>query len=507
LSDKKELLRMENITKRFGDFAANDQVNLTVRCGEVHALLGENGAGKSTLMNILSGVYRMDEGTIYLHGKPVNITNPIEAYNHKIGMVFQHFMLVQAMTVTENIMLSTNAAGFRLPVAKTKKLIQEFSERYDLGIDPNKRVSDMSVGEQQRVEILKVLCANSELLILDEPTAVLTPDETQRLFDVIRRLVNEENHTVIFITHKLKEVMEICDRITILRRGKNVAVVDKVNTTAEELGSYMVGRRVSQDRFSEAKVGGETALSLKNLRYFDDSGVKRLDIDELELKSGEILGIAGVDGNGQSELAKAISGIIAPKEGSIKIFGKEMHGKTQDFINEGVAHIPEDRNKLGLVGEMGIHENLVLKCIDSTEYSKAHGLRIDHKKVAEHAAQMVEKYDIRAASCMQPVASLSGGNQQKVVLAREMESIPKILIAMHPTRGVDIGASEYIHKQLIAARDRGCAILLVSADLDEILRLSDRMAVLYEGRIMGYEDPENPDINRVSLRMAGKEAD
>jgi len=502
----REYLSMEHISKYFGTFCANKDISFAVSKGEVHALLGENGAGKSTLMNILSGLYQMTEGKIYINGEEVIIRNPEDARKCGVGMVYQHFMLIPAMTVTENVLLSMNEKGIVLDFEKTRKKILELSRKYNLEIDPDKYIRDLSVGEQQRIEIIKVLCADANILVLDEPTAVLTPKEAEGLFDIIRLLVNE-GHTIIFISHKLKEIMEICDRITVLREGEKVCVVNKDETTLEDLGNYMVGRRVNLDRCVTARENNTEPilLSVKDLTYKKD-GIKKLNIDELHIHAGEILGIAGVDGNGQSELAKALTGLISPDSGQIMIGGKDLaNKKSRDFISAGVSHIPEDRNKLGLIGSMKLYENLVLKQISDKPFSRQKGKYIDYKALHRHAQTMIEKYDIRTAGDSLNVSALSGGNQQKVIVAREMELNNDIMIAVHPTRGVDIGATEYIHRQLLAARERGCGVLLISADLDEILRLSDRVAVLYEGRIMGYENPENPDINRISLLMAGKE--
>lgn len=502
---EREYLSMEHITKRFGTFVANHDVCFSVRKGEVHALLGENGAGKSTLMNILSGLYQSTEGEIYLEGKKVSIQSPQDARALGIGMVYQHFMLIPAMTVTENVMLSMSQHGFVLDFEATRKQIRTLSQKYQLEVDPDRYVRDLSVGEQQRIEIIKVLCADAKLLIFDEPTAVLTPAESEGLFAIMRLLI-QEGHTIIFISHKLKEIMEICDRITVLRAGEKVCQVNKSETTVEDLGSYMVGHKVAMERYGSApQQMEEHILELEGVCY-RENGVEKLHIDGLHVRAGEILGIAGVDGNGQSELAKAVTGLITPDQGHVRVCRQEVTGKgAKAFMDAGVTHIPEDRNRMGLVGSMTLYENLVLKQIGDAPFSSAHGMHINYKVLHAHAKELIQKYDIRTASENLPTSALSGGNQQKVIVAREMEIGGKLIVAVHPTRGVDIGASDYIHQQLIHARDRGCAVLLISADLDEILRLSDRMAILYEGKIMGYEDPADPDINRVSLLMAGKE--
>lgn len=501
----RDYLSMEHISKRFGTFYANKDVNLSVRKGEVHALLGENGAGKSTLMNILSGLYQSTEGEIYLDGKPVSIRNPQDARKLGIGMVYQHFMLIRAMTVTENVMLSMQEKGLVLNFAKTKKRIQELSEKYKLNVDPDKLVGTLSVGEQQRIEIIKVLCADAQLLVFDEPTAVLTPAESEGLFAIMRLLISE-GHTIIFISHKLKEIMAICDRITVLRHGEVVSQVNKADTTIEDLGGAMIGHKLTQQSYpNQGTRSQQPYLQLQNVCYAPENGTT-LNIEDLTLYGGEILGIAGVDGNGQSELAKVVTGLLPWDKGVITVDGQDMTGQSANgFMHAGVTHIPEDRNRMGLVGVMPIFENLVLKQIGDAPFSEKKGWFINYKVLRKHAQTLIEKYDIRTASEGLAVGSLSGGNQQKVIVAREMELASKLIIAVHPTRGVDIGASNYIHSQLIAARDAGCAVLLISADLDEILHLSDRLAVLYEGKIMGYANPENPDLNAISLMMAGKE--
>lgn len=499
-------LSMEGITKRFGSFVANNGVNFSVAKAEVHALLGENGAGKSTLMNILSGLYQMNEGHIYIGGQQATIKKPQDAKKWGVGMVYQHFMLVQAMTVVENVILSMSQGGVLLGRAQVRQKIADLSQKYGLDIHPDKLVSELSVGEQQRIEIIKVLCANASILILDEPTAVLTPGEAEGLFEIIRKLVQEE-HTVIFISHKLKEVMTICDRITVLRQGKLVGTVNKADTTADDLGDYMVGRKIVMDRIPPSAHVGAPVLQMREVRCCGKNGLPVLDIGELTVHAGEILSIAGVDGNGQSELAKAVTGLLRPQNGRILVNGQPLQGASPlAYIQAGVAHIPEDRGRMGLVGSMSIYENLVLKEISDPPYSRFHGWYIDYRRLHSHALSMIEKYDIRTADENLAVGALSGGNAQKVILAREIESHAGLLVAVHPTRGLDVGASEFVHKEIVAAREMGCAVLLISADLDEILRLADRLAVLYEGRIMGYENPEAPNISRLSLMMAGKEA-
>ena len=500
-----EILRMEHITKRFGDVFANRDVNLDVRRGEVHTLLGENGAGKSTLMNVLIGLYQPTEGEIYLNGEKVRIDSPAKAVQMGIGMVHQHFMLVEAMTVFENIILGDkHTRGVFIKKDQMRREIQALAERYGLDVDLDKVITDISVGEQQRVEILKALYRGAELLVLDEPTAALTDLEVEGLFSIIDKL-KSENKSVIFISHKMREVLRISDRITILRAGRTVCTLDRDKTTGPELANLMIGRELAPSHYEKRDGTGRCVVSLSHVDFNKTAKHSGLNDVTLSIASGEIVGIAGVDGNGQSQLAQLITGVISPEGGSVDLKdSKVAKFMPQAFILEGVSHIPEDRNKMGLVGDMSVKENLVLKSTGDRRFSLGHGLFLKKKAIRDYALELQEKYDIRCAGVEQEARSLSGGNQQKVILARELEARPDLLIAVHPTRGLDIGATRYVHDTMIEARDSGCAVLLISADFDEILEMSDRILVMFEGQIMGEYSGKNPPIEEISLAMAGK---
>ena len=500
-----EILRMEHITKRFGDVFANRDVNLDVRRGEVHTLLGENGAGKSTLMNVLIGLYQPTEGEIYLNGKKVRIDSPAKAVQLGIGMVHQHFMLVEAMTVFENIILGDkHTRGVFIKKDQMRREIQALAERYGLDVGLDKVITDISVGEQQRVEILKALYRGAELLVLDEPTAALTDLEVEGLFSIIDKL-KSENKSVIFISHKMREVLRISDRITILRAGRTVCTLDRDETTGPELANLMIGRELAPSHYEKRDGTGRCVVSLSHVDFNKTAKHSGLNDVTLSIASGEIVGIAGVDGNGQSQLAQLITGVISPEGGTVDLKdSKVAKFMPQAFILEGVSHIPEDRNKMGLVGDMSVKENLVLKSTGDSRFSLGHGLFLKKKAIRDYALELQEKYDIRCAGVEQEARSLSGGNQQKVILARELEARPDLLIAVHPTRGLDIGATRYVHDTMIEARDSGCAVLLISADFDEILEMSDRILVMFEGQIMGEYSGKNPPIEEISLAMAGK---
>ena len=500
-----EILRMEHITKRFGDVFANRDVNLDVRRGEVHTLLGENGAGKSTLMNVLIGLYQPTEGEIYLNGEKVRIDSPAKAVHLGIGMVHQHFMLVEAMTVFENIILGDkHTRGVFIKKDQMRREIQALAERYGLDVDLDKVITDISVGEQQRVEILKALYRGAELLVLDEPTAALTDLEVEGLFSIIDKL-KSENKSVIFISHKMREVLRISDRITILRAGRTVCTLDRDETTGPELANLMIGRELAPSHYEKRDGTGRCVVSLSHVDFNKTAKHSGLNDVTLSIASGEIVGIAGVDGNGQSQLAQLITGVISPEGGTVDLKdSKVAKFMPQAFILEGVSHIPEDRNKMGLVGDMSVKENLVLKSTGDSRFSLGHGLFLKKKAIRDYALELQEKYDIRCAGVEQEARSLSGGNQQKVILARELEARPDLLIAVHPTRGLDIGATRYVHDTMIEARDSGCAVLLISADFDEILEMSDRILVMFEGQIMGEYSGKNPPIEEISLAMAGK---
>ncbi|MGI6229746.1 MAG: ABC transporter ATP-binding protein [Tractidigestivibacter sp.] len=501
-----ELLRMENISKRFGSFYANKNINLDVVEGEVHTLLGENGAGKSTLMNVLIGLYQPTEGKIFLHGKEVNISSPGVAVEQGIGMVHQHFMLIEDMTGLENIILGDKRhKSPLLQEADDRKTIEEIMDRYGLEIDLDEKVADMSIGMQQRVEIMKVLFRGADLLVLDEPTAVLTDLEVQGLFDIMRSLT-AEGKSIIFISHKMREVMQISDRVTVLRRGETVENVRVADTTEQELADLMIGQKFVENTYEKVTNASEPELVLKDVSYHPEIKHGGLKDVSLELHKGEVLGVAGIDGNGQSQLAELVTGLIKPESGTmVGPDGKDIAVYSpQSFIDAGLGNIPEDRNKMGLVGDMTIAENLVLKQTESDRFSLGHGKWLKMDAIDEFANRMREENDIRCTSVNQTARSLSGGNQQKVILARELEGHPSVLLAVYPTRGLDIGATEFIHNQIIAQRDAGCAVLLISADFDEVLKLSDRIVVLFEGQIMGTYPGANPPIKEISLAMAGK---
>ncbi|MDF2473825.1 MAG: transporter ATP-binding protein [Anaerocolumna sp.] len=501
----KEFLRMENMSKKFGEVYANREINLSIMEGEVHTLLGENGAGKSTLMNILTGLYQPTGGSIYLHGKKVKIDSPSKAVKLGIGMVHQHFMLVEALTVFENIILGiTKDKSIFIKKDAIKNEILELADRYGLDIEIDKAITEISVGAQQRVEILKALYRGAELLILDEPTAALTDIEVEGLFKIIRKLT-AENKSVIFISHKMREVLEISDRITILRTGQTIKTLTKDKTEEAELANLMIGKELVSSEYKKVMKTKENILSLEQVSFNKTSKHNGISEISLNVGKGEILGIAGVDGNGQSQLAQIVTGVIAPDSGNVILnTNKIAKFAPIDFINSNVSHIPEDRNKMGLIGNMSVRENLILKSLNKKRISAGKGLYLKRKAIALYAKEMKEKYDIRCASIDMELRNLSGGNQQKIVLARELEEEPKLLVAVHPTRGLDIGATKYVHDKMIDSRDKGCGILLISADFDEVLKLSDRIAVMFEGQVVGVYSGENPPINEISLAMSGK---
>lgn len=501
-----ELLRMEGITKQFGAVYANKDINLSIEEGEIHTLLGENGAGKSTLMNILIGLYQPTSGTIWLKGKKVKIDSPKTAVKLGIGMVHQHFMLVDAMTVFENIILGTKKdSSIFIKKEERKKEILELSQKYGLEVDLDKQVNEISVGEQQRVEILKALYRGAELLILDEPTAALTDQEVEGLFSIMGRLT-AENKSVIFISHKMREVMAVSDRVTILRAGQTITTVDKKDTDGAQLANLMIGHEMTVSAYKKVIEPGEDVLRLLHVDYQKDHKHSGLNNVSFSIGKGEILGVAGVDGNGQSQLAQLVTGVISPDSGEVELNShKVAQFAPNGFILSNVSHVPEDRNKMGLVGNMTVEENLVLKATEEPRFSYAHGALLKKKAIRKFALELQKKNDIRCASIEQEARNLSGGNQQKIILAREMENHPELLVAVHPTRGLDIGASQYVHDTMIEARDKGCGILLISADFDEVLKLSDRILVMFEGQVMGIYSGENPPVEEISLAMAGKE--
>jgi general nucleoside transport system ATP-binding protein len=497
-------VEMIDMVKKFGDFVANDKINLTVHKGEVHALLGENGAGKTTLMNVLYGLYKPTSGSVKINGKKLDIKDPNVAIKSGIGMVHQHFMLVEPFTVTQNIILgneSTTTMGM-IDLEKAEKEIAELSERYGLIVDPKALVEDLSVGSQQRVEILKALYRGAQILILDEPTAVLTPQEIQELAGIIRNLTRE-GKSIIIITHKLKEIKQMADFCTIIRRGKYIDTVDVSQVTEEDLASKMVGREVSFKVDKDKATPGEIALEIENLVVEDARGIPAVNGLDLKLRKGEILGIAGIDGNGQTELIEAITGLRKSKSGTIKALGKSITNLTPGKIinDHKVSHIPEDRQKRGLVFEFDVAENLILEKYSMPSFSN--GIRLLWNKIYNNSETLIDKFDIRPRESKIPAKSLSGGNQQKMIIAREVSNNPEIMIAAQPTRGLDVGAIEYVHEALIKQRDEGRAVLLISFELDEVINVSDRIAVIFEGEIVGVIDAEDADEKQIGLMMAG----
>ena len=497
------VVEMLNISKRFPGILANDNITLELRKGEVHALLGENGAGKSTLMCILFGLYQPDEGSIRIRGKDVRIDNPNIANALGIGMVHQHFKLVHNFTVTENIVLGQEPrSGLVLSLKDASQRIKALSEQYGLNVDPDARIEDISVGMQQRVEILKMLYRSAEVLIFDEPTAVLTPQEIQDLMRIMRNLLNE-GKSIILITHKLKEIKAIADRCTVIRRGKMIGTVDVKDTDEAKMAEMMVGRQVSFKVEKAAREPGKVILSIKDLRIPCRRKGDPIHFDSLEIRAGEILGVAGVEGNGQSELVEALTGLCRIESGSITLSGKEITPLSIRERNEnGMAHIPEDRQKRGLVLDYTIEENFILKTHREEPYSSRGFLNF--KAIREHAEKLIADFDVRSGEgAISNARTMSGGNQQKAIIGREFDLNPELLIAVQPTRGLDVGSIEYIHKRLIEQRDSGKAVLLVSLELDEILDLSDRIAVVNHGEIMGVVEAAKTNEKEIGLMMAG----
>lgn len=496
------VVEMRNIVKQFGDFKANDDINLEVRKGEVHALLGENGAGKSTLMNVLTGLLEPTKGEIIINGEPTVIDSPDKADSLGIGMVHQHFMLIDKFSVAENIMLGNEEHSMGvIDVDTTAKGILELSERYGLKVDPYAKVEDISVGQQQRVEILKALYGGADILILDEPTAVLTPQEIEELIKIIRTLA-DEGKAIILITHKLDEIKQAADRCTVIRRGKGIGTVDVKNTTQQELADMMVGRSVSFSVEKAAAHPKEVILSVDHLVVQDTRGLNAVNDLSFQVRQGEILGIAGVDGNGQSELIQAISGLRNVEEGTIKINGQDVTNNSPRKITKtGLSHIPEDRQRYGLVLDMSLEENLALQSYYHPPLSQ-NGI-LKYEAFASNAKRLIEEYDVRMQSQKDPARSLSGGNQQKLIIAREVDRNPDLLIAAQPTRGLDVGAIEFIHKRLVEQRDQDKAVLLMSFELDEIMDVSDRIAVMYEGKIVDIVDADKTSETELGLLMAG----
>lgn len=497
------IVEMRNIVKKFGDFTANDGINLTVHKGEIHAILGENGAGKSTLMNQLYGMYPPTSGEILIHGKSVYMDNPKKAIEAGIGMVHQHFMLVQPFTVTENIVMGMEPVkGITLDMAKARENVLAISQKYGLSIDPDAKIEDISVGMQQRVEILKALYRGAETLILDEPTASLTPQEIDELIAIMHSLT-ADGKAIILITHKLKEIKASADYCTIIRLGKYIDTVDVTKVTESDLASLMVGRNVNFVVEKQVQAPGEVVLDVVDLHGIDYRGVEILKGLNLQVRRGEILGIAGIDGNGQTEMVEIITGLRKATKGSVTVNGTEVCNKAPRVgFNAGVSSIPADRQKHGLVLDFSVSDNLILQNFRQPQYS-SHGI-LNKGAIRAFAEKCIEKFDIRPKDCsVKAAATLSGGNQQKVIIAREVTNDKDLLIAVNPTRGLDVGAIEYVHKYIVEQRNKGKAVLLVSFELDEVMSLSDRIDVIFDGRIVGEVVGANANENDLGLMMAG----
>ncbi len=503
-------IELRGISKAFGPVQANKDISIKVARGSIHGIIGENGAGKSTLMSILYGFYKADAGEIFIGGKQTLIPDSQAAIRAGIGMVFQHFKLVQNFTVLENVVLGAEDGALLKPsLAKARKLLGDLAHEYELEVDPDEVIEELSVGHQQRVEILKALYRQADILILDEPTGVLTPAEADQLFRILGRL-REEGKTIIMITHKLREIMEITDTVSVMRRGEMTATVKTADTSPEQLAELMVGRKVLLDVTKDPAKPGDMVLEVEDLKVRDEDGVERLKGISLHVRAGEILGIAGVAGNGQSELLKVLGG-IANGTGTIKVNGEPIdltgkHSDGQSRRARGIGHVPEDRQHLGLIMDFAAWENLVFGYHNDPAYQK-NAVLMDNDAMKASAQEKMERFDVRPPTPSLPAKSFSGGNQQKIVLARELDRKPPLLLVGQPTRGVDIGAIEFIHKQIVALRDAGSAVLLVSVELDEIMSLSDRIAVMFDGRIMGERLPGETDERALGLLMAGVAGD
>jgi ABC-type uncharacterized transport system ATPase subunit len=498
-------LELRGMTKVFGSFVANDHIDLTIEPGEIHALLGENGAGKSTMMNVLYGLYDADGGEILIDDEPVKFSGPGDAVAAGIGMVHQHFMLVPVFTVAESVALGyepTKSLGL-LDISEARKRVQEISSRFNFNIDPDALIEDLPVGAQQRVEIIKALSRDAEILILDEPTAVLTPQETDELISIMRQL-KDQGTSIVFITHKLREVRAIADSITVIRRGKIVGEASPESTEAE-LASQMVGRNVSLTTEKDAADPGDATFQVRGLTVVDKAENVVVDDVSFDVRRGEILAVAGVQGNGQTELAETIIGLTEPRLGTVTLDGKDLVGESvKDRLGAGIGFVPEDRSTDGIIAEFAIRENMILDVYDRAPYAK--GLNLKPKVITEEAKSKTEEFDIRLGSVADPISTLSGGNQQKVVLSRELGRDLRLFIASQPTRGLDVGSIEFVHKRVIAERDNGTPCIIVSTELDEVYGLADRIAVMYSGRIVGIVGPET-SREALGLMMAGVPAD
>lgn len=501
------VVEMRNITKVFPGVVANENVNFSLEKGEIHVLLGENGAGKTTLMNQLYGLYEPTSGEIFINGKKEHIKDPNVAIALGIGMVHQHFMLVDPFTVAENIVLGTEPKaknGIGIDMVKARQDVLEISNKYGLQVDPDAVIQDISVGMQQRVEILKALYRGADILILDEPTAVLTPQEIEELGAILRKL-GSQGKSIILITHKLKEVMAMSDRVTVVRRGKVIETLENKNTNTDELAELMVGRKVKLVVDKEEREPGDVALKVENLGCLDNRGLPALKGVSFEVKKGEIFAIAGVDGNGQTELVEVLTGLRKGTQGHIQFLGKDiMNAKTKTIIETGLSHIPEDRHKRGLVLNHSLAENSILGNHDKAPYAK-NGI-MDYDVIHDHCLKLIEEFDVRTPNEKVQARALSGGNQQKLIVARELVRDPELLIASQPTRGVDVGAIEFIHKRLVEQRDEGKAVLLVSLELDEVMALADRIAVIYDGKIVGIVPGKGATEKELGIMMAGGNA-
>lgn len=497
------VISMKDIVKKFGDFVANDHINLTVHKGEVHAILGENGAGKSTLMNVLCGLYKPTGGQIFINGKEVQFSSPKNAIDMGIGMVHQHFMLIQPFTVTDNIILGVEPTkGLVVDKKTAREKVMELSERYAMKVDPDARIEDISVGMQQRVEILKVLYRGADTLILDEPTASLTPQEIEGLMEIISNLT-ADGKSVILITHKLKEITACSDYCTIIRQGKYIDTVKVDGVNENELAAMMVGREVNFRVEKKDQEPGEVVLDVKNLHAKDYRDVEIVKGLNLQVRRGEIVGLAGVDGNGQTELVEVLTGLRKGESGEVKVLGKDLFNKSpHDTFEGGISSIPADRQKHGLILEFSNEDNLILQHFEEEPFSK-NGI-LNRKAIREHATELIEKFDIRPRGCEEaPSGTLSGGNQQKVIIAREVTNDKDLLIAVNPTRGLDVGAIEFVHKYLVEQRNKNRAVLLVSFELDEIMSLSDRIEVIFDGQITGSVPGKDADEKELGFMMAG----
>ena len=507
MADEPIVLEMHNIVKQFGDFRANDEINLQVRRGEIHALLGENGAGKSTLMNQLSGLLQPTSGDIFINGHKITVDSPAKAAELGIGMVHQHFMLMDAFTVTENIILGSEPVnGMKLDIKKASRYIKKLSEQYRLDVNPDALAGDISVGMQQRVEILKTLYRGADILIFDEPTAVLTPQEIDELMVIMRHLASE-GKSIILITHKLDEIKAVADQVTVIRRGKSIDSFPVAGVSSQELADIMVGRSVAlyATEKSPARPKG-TVISLDHVTVKDSRGLTAVKDLSLDIHAGEVVGLAGIDGNGQSELISAMTGLMPTASGKIMLNGKNIANKKPRQITEaGVSHIPEDRQRYGLELDMTLAENIALQTYYKRPLSK-HGV-LDYEAINKHARDLITKFDVRTVNELVPAGSLSGGNQQKAIIARELDRNADFIIAAQPTRGLDVGAIEYIHQQLIYQRNANKAVMLVSFELDEILNVADRIAVISHGEITGIVNANETTKNELGLLMAGMSLD